>query len=226
MKNLLNKNLPIDSKIIKYIKELLKDKEIQILLRDKKNFPKIYELLYKNSEQLVGYCTILFYNIGIDPLLYMEEIPKDFLSGVEEITQIEIPEHIRTINISAFSHCSNLNKVIFNSNLIAIENLAFSDTSLVNVIVPEGVKYLGPSAFAACNKLEYIYLPSTIENTNSGVFNLGGKNSSLKTIEYAGDKKSFKNIFNSHFLNSKTTIICKDGKLKYNQNKQDWVDID
>ena len=73
--------------------------------------------------------------------------------------------------------------------------------------------------------IEYISIPSTIKDIGDCALSLGGKGSNLKTIEYAGDKESFKNIFNGGFLTFKTTIVCNDGKLKYSQSKYEWVDI-
>ena len=229
MQNLLNKNLPIDSSAVKYIKEFLSNAEIKNLLENRENFSKIYELLNKKLQHsrgyLVGCFTILFYNIGIDPLLYIEDIPENFLSGVGEITQIKIPKYIHTIGASAFADCSNLDKVTFNSKLVRIESLAFLRTALINVIIPEGVEYLDATAFSGCNKLEYISIPSTLKDIGDCALSLGGKGSNLKTIEYAGDKESFKNIFNGGFLTFKTTIVCNDGKLKYSRSKYEWVDI-
>lgn len=57
-----------------------------------------------------------------------------------DITAIEIPDSIKTIEKEAFSYC----------------------TDLVSVVIPEGVEEIPDGAFSNCTSLESITLPSTV----------------------------------------------------------------
>ena len=74
----------------------------------------------------------------------------------ENITRLEIPSSMRTINTCAFYRCRSLNDVVINPGLERIEQLAFSEcTSLTRLIIPETVSYISGRAFARSSSIEW-----------------------------------------------------------------------
>ena len=242
-------NIEID--ILKKIKEIFKNPEIQNCLK-KNNFEQFYDLLFhmakdESADRLNGNITKLLYNIGIDPLNYMEKVPNCFLYDVKGITQFTIPKNINRIEAFAFTFCTDLNNISLSNNIKIIESFAFAgdknlksvnipnsvkeiwasafqNTGLVNLVIPEGVTYLGGTVCKDCNNLKNIELPSTLNEVLSFNF-YGCKN--LETIKYAGTKRRFQKLFynEARVLNDKVFIICRDGKMKCDKNENEFIDI-
>ena len=153
------------------IKNILSNPE-NIKALNNNSFEHIYEDI-KNSDSfyptLIPKATEIFYKVGLNPLLYMKEIPEYFLSNSKGTTQINIPANIKAINWQAF----------FN-------------TSITNLIIPEGVESIGSEAFSSCESLVNISLPSTLKTVLIGSFRACPN---ITTIKYAGTKKKNSNIF-------------------------------
>lgn len=197
---------------INKIKEIINKPEIKDAINNR-DFEKVYEILnsidYKIGVKTISCLTKIFYDIGIDPLLYMKKVPDFFLIGQKEISQINIPTHIKTIG-----------------------QQAFAGTNITNLIIPEGVEYIGFKAFVLCRSLTNIKLPSTLKYIpgnkipiENGAFS---ECLNIRSIEYAGTKNDFQIIFynNLESLNYKIVITCQDGKMKYRKKTKEWVYID
>lgn len=195
----------MDNYYINKIKEIFKEPEIRSAINNK-DFEKVYKTIYatiKASEyRTISYLTRIFYNVGIDPLLYMEKVPEYFLAFQEGISQINIPKNIKSIGFRAFN-----------------------STGIVNLIIPEGVEFIAARAFVYCTKLVNVKLPSTLETVHSNIFE---NCHNLRNIEYAGTKNDFQLLFFNNFedLNHGALITCQDGKMKYRKITKEWVDID
>ena len=189
---------------INKIKEIINDPEVKVAINTKK-FEKVYKIFYKNAIvtafNAIPYLTRIFYNVGIDPLLYMEKVPEYFLINQGKISQINIPKNIKVIGRGSFA-----------------------GTKIINLNIPEGVEIIEQDAFAACKFLTNVKLPSTLRVVEIRVFN-GCPN--IRNIEYAGKKREFQSLFynNLESLNYKIVITCQDGKMKYRKNTKEWVDI-
>ena len=81
----------------------------------------------------IGKFTEMVLECGINPLLYMNSIPKFFLNGSTKIYNFEIPDNIIEINENAFS----------NSNVTCIN-------------IPSSIKQINDSAFVASNSIKEI----------------------------------------------------------------------
>jgi hypothetical protein len=93
---------------------------------------------------------------GIDfsnPLYYGKNL---YVNG-ELLTELIIPDDVKSIGRSAFFNCHNITRIV----------------------VPEGVTTIGRAAFWGCSKLETIELPSTLKSLGASVFYYCYK---LKTI--------------------------------------------
>lgn len=96
----------------------------------------------------------------------------------KKITQITVPNTVKTIGKYAFSDCKKLTKVTIGTGVTAIKTSAFENcVSLKTVLVKsKKLKLIGRDAFYKCKKLTKISLKTTKFNKNSV-----GKNSLKKT---------------------------------------------
>ena len=89
--------------------------------------------------------TDLIYAAGIDPLIYMEEVPPHYLSGDfgirSPLKYINIPNNIKFIDNCAFSR-SSLKEVKIPGD---VGNAAFRSSDLEKVEVFEGVSFISRS---------------------------------------------------------------------------------
>ena len=151
-----------EEKAIEYIKDNLS-------LIDSNNFTEFYDNLFKGSRADV---TSLLLEADINPLLYMDTVPRSYLLNQEDIKSIAISGNIKSIGDDAFANC----------------------TSLTNIIIPNSVTSIGGGAFEDCRSLETINYKGSKEQWN--LINKGPKwkyNSSIKTIHCTdGDIKIMK----------------------------------
>ena len=75
-----------------------------------------------------------------------------------DIKEAIIPAPVKRINSFAFDECFNLKTVEFskNSELLSIDEGAFSCSSLEKITIPPSVKYIGVEAFSECKHLKSI----------------------------------------------------------------------
>lgn len=201
----------MDTIYINIIKEIINKPEIKEAVNNR-DFEKVYKILddidYKIGVKTISYLTRIFYNIGIDPLLYMEKAPNFFLIGQKDISQINIPKNIKTIG-----------------------QQSFAGTNITNLIIPEGVEYIDFKAFVLCRSLTNIKLPSTLKYIPGNKIPIADEAFSecpnIKNIEYAGTKNDFQIIFYNNLknLNHNILITCQDGKMRYKKRTKEWVDI-
>lgn len=200
----------MDNIYIDNIKEIINKPKIKDAINSN-DFETVYEFFnsirYKTGTRIISYLTKIFYDVGIDPLLYMEKVPDFFLLDQKGIFQINIPKNIKTIGKSSF----------FN-------------TDITELVIPEGVEFIEQYAFENCKLLKNIKLPSTLKfNVNKiSMYDAFHNCPNLKNIRYAGTKEEFKRLFffNLKNINYRVLITCQDGKMKYNKNKEEWAYID
>lgn len=110
------------------------------------NFTGIYNELYDRvvfENYTIGSLTELFYSCKIDPLLYLENVPGEFLAHSDNIIEAIIPENIKIIEDSAFYACENLKKITLGSHVFKIDAWALADcTNLEEVIILGDLKDL------------------------------------------------------------------------------------
>lgn len=123
------------------------------------------------------------------------EIKGYFLSGRDNVVEINVPDTIMGISEEAFSLCTNLEKLTLGNNVKTIgESLCLSDaslkeitlseslteipfctfafcTSLETITIPHGVTTLCENAFSGCSSLKEVHIPDSVteiaENSNS-----------------------------------------------------------
>lgn len=122
--------------ISKLVKDFLSREEVQDLIAAS-DFEEVYKLSYKEflganylpsllgaGADATSELTSLFYNSGINPLLYMKRIPDYFLCA-DPIRNFIIPNNIKSIGRYAFASCERLMSITIGSGVEEIEEGAF-----------------------------------------------------------------------------------------------------
>lgn len=84
--------------------------------------------------------TRLLYNINIDPLDYLTEVPESFMDSVWVEMDLILPE-----------------------NITAINDFAFADSWIKSISIPASCEYFGEHIFYNCSKLNHIYYNGTYD---------------------------------------------------------------
>ena len=121
---------------------------------NKCDFNYCYEYIWDRTSTISlisDFTELLLLKHDINPLDYMEEIPKYFLNRLD-IESFIIPNNIKSISFSAFEGCTSLTSIEIPESVISIGNCVFdSCTSLKKITIPNSVECIGWGAFAACN---------------------------------------------------------------------------
>lgn len=225
-------------------------------LKDNKNLinKSGFKILYDNENLskwnvdpiLISEISQIFLNSGINPLNYLDRVPRYFLYGAE-ILSIEIPNNIKKIEYNAFFDSdlinveipdsvteiggyvfyiySKLKSISFPNTLKIIpENICFGCKLLETINIPDGIEKIENSAFNICPSLQDIILPKTLIRIENNAFS-----DHLKEIKFRGTKEQWKeidiDIKNPFFKPLNPTIIhCIDGDIMSKNLK--WVEVD
>lgn len=79
------------------------------------------------------------------------------------LTNITIPNGVKTIGYYAFAWCEKLASITIPNSVTEIYEGAFSGcTKLTNATLPDGLKTISPSLFEDCNALTFAKIPSSV----------------------------------------------------------------
>lgn len=88
-----------------------------------------------------------------------------------QLTYINLPQSITIIGDDAFNGCTALSSVTLPNGLKTIGSSTFASCkSFTSITIPNGVTSIGSSAFSGCSKLSSISIPSSIEIVGSSAF--------------------------------------------------------
>lgn len=185
---------------------------------DANNWKKVYDMANIELDEVsVGFLTEMFLDSGIHPLLWMEDIPSNFLNQTMKIKSIFIPDSIYWIGNKAF-YGSRLEDLDLSNTIVqGIGAEAFKDcNNLEKIIFSNKLMRIDVRAFANCYLLKEITLPKSIEVIQ---FNAFSNCDSLKSINYEGTSKQLIDkvlIANNAFYDCEAEYIkCADGKNIY-----------
>jgi hypothetical protein len=142
-----------------YIAEFIRD-NMDYLRR--KDLEGMYSLLEFYDRK---HLTSIFMEQGINPLKFMENIPKSYASTLP-IDTIPFSKKNKKIGAKAFSNCS------------ALEEL----------FIPEGIELIGVMTFYGCDNLRTISLPKSLKVLSRKSF---GQCAGVEKITYAGTVEEF-----------------------------------
>lgn len=222
-------------------------------LLDSNNFNELYNRLYEKctndakAEHLyrvegqydfydLRFLTKILLEAKIDPLQYMDHVPKNYACKLRDLTSVTIPDNIKSIDeyafaetklksivipgsvksigLFAFDGCKNLTNVTLNYGLKVIDNCAFYGCwRLTNIAISDSVTTLIGETFSHCTRLKSVTLPKSLVRMDSA-FNYCKQ---LEEIIYRGTKEEFrsiKKIMNWHVdVPDYCKVICTDGTM-------------
>ncbi len=93
-----------------------------------------------------------------------------------KITNIVIPDSVKTIGCFAFGECSNLANIKISNNLEYLAGGIFRNcTKLQNIEIPDSVVFIDSGAFYGCSNLTNLVLPTSTTSISWSVFDNCGK---------------------------------------------------
>ena len=108
---------------------------------------------------IASWCNIVFADHYSNPLFYAHHL---YLND-KELTDIKIPNSIKSIRSYAFCRCSYLKSIFIPNSVTSIDNNAFTDCrGLTSIVIPNSVTFIGDYAFSGCSGLTSI----TVESGN------------------------------------------------------------
>lgn len=137
-------------KIIPKLKKFITENRNLI---DSCKFTELYQKINKelfstfDDTSVVSSLTRLLWEADIDPLVYMQSVPTNYMS-YQDIEYFEVPRNIKKIEYGSFKNCDKLK----------------------NIIIDEGVEKIDTEAFLGCFNLDRVDLPSTIKEIEEGAF--------------------------------------------------------
>ena len=91
--------------------------------------------------------------------------------GCSSLTSITIPDGVKSIGECAFHSCSSLTDIEIPDSVKSIGELAFySCSSLTSITIPDGVTIIGKSAFRKCKSLTSITIPNNVTSIGNYAF--------------------------------------------------------
>ena len=102
---------------------------------------------------------------------YVTHIGKKAFYNCSLLTNIKLPESVKTIESEAFLDCSSLSSVDLDDNLTTIGKAAFQGcTNLGMISIPDRVTSLGSDIFKNCSKLTSITIGAKVDRLNRTMF--------------------------------------------------------
>ena len=90
--------------------------------------------------------------------------------GCKKLSDIELPESITKIGVSAFQNCA-MAHIDIPSAVTSIGDNAFSGcAALTEIVLPENLTSIGAGAFRDCSKLQSINIPSGVKEIKANTF--------------------------------------------------------
>lgn len=151
-----------------------------------------------------AWCKITFSDCDSNPLYNAHHL---FLNE-KEITDLVIPNSVKSIGDYAFYYCIGLKSVIIQGGVTSIGNYAFSWCGgMTSVIIQNGVASIGHDAFYACSGLTSISIPNSIVTIGRYAF------SGCINLISANIPGNVTSIGNNTFYEcrSLTTVTIQDG---------------
>lgn len=148
-----------------------------------------------------------------DAVFSNKRVPASFLSDIQSIKGIIIPDGVKVIEEKAFSGCSSLIFIVLPNSIYSIEKDTFKDCkSLTNIDIPDSETFIADGLFANCVSLSSIHIPNSVTGIGkSAFFNCD----SLRTINIPDSVREIR-YFAFQSCSSLTSISLPDSVTKIN----------
>ena len=110
---------------------------------------------------------------------HWKEIPYGYFWGCHELTEINIPEGIISLEVVCLCQCWSLKNVILPNSLKIIKHGVFYRDAIENITIPENVETIEDLAFGYCDNLREIHIkakPNILKNISNNIFEGVNKN--------------------------------------------------
>lgn len=187
--------------------------ESNIELIDENNFSKLYIMAGYDPYSIRGTMTEMLLSAGIDPLDYMNYIPKQYLWNTKT-EYFKIPPTIEQIEDEALG-LTNLSQITIPSNVSKVGINAFGGChNLKEIMIEEGVKRIEDYCFSGCMGIEKVYLPKSIRYLGRDIFQ---HNEPIINIYYNGKEEDWILVIRDRdvFLKSKVIIYGLDFEQQF-----------
>lgn len=92
-------------------------------------------------------------------------------AGCTSLTEVNLPDDMKSIEPSMFSGCTSLPSVTIPASVESFEGYAFRDcTSLTGLNLPDGLQSIGPAAFYGCTALSSMTIPGSVGTCGNQTF--------------------------------------------------------
>lgn len=195
-------------------------------LIDKNGFKELYQIYDKTYITYPTKLTLLLLAADINPLIYMNAIPANYLHWADKIPNIIIPNNIESIGNSAFFGCESLTHINIPNNTTFIGSYVFAKCkSLTSIIIPDKVEFIGEGAFKDCKALTNIVIGRGIKGIDNAILDNSNKNIQI-TYNNVVDKLNGLSIHRNNSEIFKSLIYCTNGIAHYNFKDNIWEKID
>lgn len=104
----------------------------------------------------------------------MTEIGSFAFYACASLTEVTIPDSVKTIGEEAFSACRSLTRMTFPDGVTEISARAlYACASLTEVTIPDSVTTIREGAFSNCESLKTLFLPESVEYISDECFHAG-----------------------------------------------------
>ncbi len=100
----------------------------------------------------------------------LRSIGVDAFSACEKLTGITIPSAVTDIGEDAFRNCESLTAVTLPDKITAIKAYMFFDTAITEILIPEGVESIDEHAFSKCINLVKVTFPRSLRRIERNAF--------------------------------------------------------
>lgn len=91
--------------------------------------------------------------------------------GFRYVKRISIPNGVKNIYSYAFSNCESIESIVIPNSVTTINGGAFSScTSLKNITIPDGITIINNRTFAFCDSLKSIVIPNSVTRIEREAF--------------------------------------------------------
>ena len=202
------------------LKSILTPKASEYL--DNEQYSEFFKEIAKSLDyEKVYYDSGVFENFekaGIDFLSKLDKVLVGLFNGCN-LTKIELPENIKTIENFAFLHCEKLKQVKLSKSVETIGERAFADCeNLTTINIPDRC-VVKENAFQMCKKLNNVTIGKDVVLEPACFYHCA-----MYNVTFNGTTQECSSVFNLSGPDSYTAskhmihIKCSDGVLDYN----DW----